>query len=191
MPQMWHSSVKLTCCKIPMFLGQTRCEYTPQTRDQYLIYTDKSLQAFSDSSCRQACTQVEISNSRFGGVKHSNYYRNGTSTAALTPISPRPGSPISTSVSSAAIHSKWDLLWQWTTHQICQFLEFLLPKSNLQPIWLSLQSNLQRTSLSLLVGTRSNWRLEPSTPRRTVDVRSFPPLKWHAASSCLWYGIQK
>ena len=39
---------------------QTRCDYTPQTRDQYLIYTDKSLQAFSDSSCRQACTQVTL-----------------------------------------------------------------------------------------------------------------------------------
>ena len=39
---------------------QTRCDYTPQTRDQYLIYTDKSLQAFSDSSCRQACTQVTM-----------------------------------------------------------------------------------------------------------------------------------
>ena len=56
--QVSHLSDKLTCCKIPIFLGQTRCEYTPQTRDQYLIYTDKSLQAFSDSSCRQACTQV-------------------------------------------------------------------------------------------------------------------------------------
>lgn len=47
-----------------MYPGQTRCEYTPQTRDQYLIYTDKSLQAFSDSSCRQACTQERDFNCR-------------------------------------------------------------------------------------------------------------------------------
>ena len=160
MLQIWHSSVKLTRCKIcPMFPGQTRCEYTPQTRDQYLIYTDKSLQAFSDSSCRQSCTQVDISNSRFPGVKHSNHYRNGTSTVDLTRISPRPGSLTSTSVSSVATHNKWDT--PASTHHIFQYLEIILPKSNLQPI-----------SLSLPVGMRSNWRLVPSMRRRTVAVRS-------------------
>ena len=46
------------------FAGQTRCDYTPQTRDQYLIYTDKSLEAFSDASCRQACTQERDFNCR-------------------------------------------------------------------------------------------------------------------------------
>ena len=88
-----------------MFLGQTRCEYTPQTRDQYLIYTDKSLQAFSDSSCRQACTQVGIFPDT--GFKHiSKHSRNGTSTVDPTRISPRPGSPTSTSVFSVATLNK-------------------------------------------------------------------------------------
>ena len=118
--QVSHLSEKLTCCKIPIFLGQTRCEYTPQTRDQYLIYTDKSLQAFSDSSCRQACTQVGhidfatwffifYNNSiDFVGwdFSRSENYRSGTSTVDLTPTSPRPGSPTSTSVSSAATLNK-------------------------------------------------------------------------------------
>ena len=36
--------------------GQSRCDFSPQTRGQYLIYTDKSTQAFSDSQCRQACS---------------------------------------------------------------------------------------------------------------------------------------
>ena len=35
---------------------QSRCDFSPQTRGQYLIYTDKSTQAFSDSQCRQACS---------------------------------------------------------------------------------------------------------------------------------------
>ena len=118
--QVSHLSDKLTCCKIPIFLGQTRCEYTPQTRDQYLIYTDKSLQAFSDSSCRQACTQVGhidfatwfflyYNNSiDFVGwdFSRSENYRSGTSTVDLTPTSPRPGSLTSTSVSSAATLNK-------------------------------------------------------------------------------------
>jgi len=43
---------------------QTRCDYTSQTRDQYLIYTDKSLEAFSDVSCKQACTQERDFNCR-------------------------------------------------------------------------------------------------------------------------------
>ena len=36
--------------------GQSRCDFSPQTRGQYLIYTDKSTSAFSDSQCRQACS---------------------------------------------------------------------------------------------------------------------------------------
>ena len=40
---------------------QSRCEFSPQTRGQYLIYTDKSTSAFSDSSCRQSCsTELEF-----------------------------------------------------------------------------------------------------------------------------------
>lgn len=44
--------------------GQSRCEFSPQTRGQYLIYTDKSLEAFSDSSCRQACNTEREFNCR-------------------------------------------------------------------------------------------------------------------------------
>lgn len=37
---------------------ESRCDYTEQLRDQYLIYTDKVVEdAFSDSQCRSACTQ--------------------------------------------------------------------------------------------------------------------------------------
>ena len=37
--------------------SQSRCDYSPSIRDQYLIYTDKVLDAFTESTCRQACTQ--------------------------------------------------------------------------------------------------------------------------------------
>ena len=47
-----------------MFAGQSRCEFSPQTRGQYLIYTDKSTQAFTDSQCRQACRSESTFNCR-------------------------------------------------------------------------------------------------------------------------------
>lgn len=40
-----------------IFLEQTRCEYAPQVQDQYLIYTDKVTDAFSDVLCQAACNQ--------------------------------------------------------------------------------------------------------------------------------------
>ena len=39
------------------FSEQTICEYTQQIRDQYLIYTDKVTDAFSDVLCEAACNQ--------------------------------------------------------------------------------------------------------------------------------------
>ena len=45
-----------------------------------------------------------------GDFSRSENYRSGTSTVDLTPTSPRPGSPTSTSVSSAATLNKWDNL---------------------------------------------------------------------------------
>nr|XP_040567250.1 uncharacterized protein LOC121116996 isoform X1 [Lepeophtheirus salmonis] len=32
------------------------CDYGPQTKDRYLIYTDKVVKVFSDASCREACS---------------------------------------------------------------------------------------------------------------------------------------
>ena len=46
-----------------------------------------------------------------GDFSRSENYRSGTSTVDLTPTSPRPGSPTSTSVSSAATLNKWDNLY--------------------------------------------------------------------------------
>jgi len=43
---------------------QSNCDYSPQTRDQYLIYTDKASTAFSAASCKQACTQEREFNCR-------------------------------------------------------------------------------------------------------------------------------
>ena len=40
-----------------LFSEQTRCGYTRQSSDQYLIYTDKVTDAFSDVGCKQACSQ--------------------------------------------------------------------------------------------------------------------------------------
>ena len=42
----------------------SRCDYSDPIRDQYLIYTDKVLDAFSESTCRQACTQERDFNCR-------------------------------------------------------------------------------------------------------------------------------
>ncbi len=39
------------------FADRSRCEYTSPTRGQYLILSDKVLDAFTESTCRQACTQ--------------------------------------------------------------------------------------------------------------------------------------
>lgn len=38
-----------------MFTAVGRCAYRNFQRDRQLIYTDKSLSAFSDSSCQHAC----------------------------------------------------------------------------------------------------------------------------------------
>ncbi|XP_023323415.1 uncharacterized protein LOC111697594 [Eurytemora carolleeae] len=43
---------------------QSNCDYSPQTRDQYIIYTDKSLSSFSSASCKQSCTQERDFNCR-------------------------------------------------------------------------------------------------------------------------------
>ncbi len=50
------------CLKFIVFFKQnisdrSRCEYTSPTRGQYLILSDKVLDAFTESTCRQACTQ--------------------------------------------------------------------------------------------------------------------------------------
>ena len=47
-----------------IILGQSNCDYSPQTRDQYIIYTDKSLSSFSSASCKQSCTQERDFNCR-------------------------------------------------------------------------------------------------------------------------------
>ena len=60
-------SAVMTICPLS---GQSRCEFSPQTRGQYLIYTDKSAPAFTDSQCRQACSQEREFNCR--SVQSSN-----------------------------------------------------------------------------------------------------------------------
>lgn len=44
--------------------AQSRCEYSIPILDQYLIYSDKVLDAFTDATCRQACTQEREFNCR-------------------------------------------------------------------------------------------------------------------------------
>jgi hypothetical protein len=43
---------------------QTKCEFSPQTNNQYLVYTDKVIDAFSDVTCKQACSQERDFNCR-------------------------------------------------------------------------------------------------------------------------------
>ena len=54
--------MNLTC--FFSFSEQARCEFGPQSRDQYLVYTDKVVDAFSDNTCRQACAQERDFNCR-------------------------------------------------------------------------------------------------------------------------------
>ena len=49
--------MKINLSLILFVLEQTICEYAPQLRDQYLIYTEKVTDAFSDVLCEAACNQ--------------------------------------------------------------------------------------------------------------------------------------
>ena len=65
--------------------GQSNCDYSPQTRDQYLIYTDKASTAFSAASCKQACTQVHFQTNchKWSRKKKSVLFAASLSEAAL------------------------------------------------------------------------------------------------------------
>ena len=49
--------IKIKAFFLKLVSEQTICEYAPQLRDQYLIYTEKVTDAFSDVLCEAACNQ--------------------------------------------------------------------------------------------------------------------------------------
>ena len=44
--------------------ARSRCDFSTPIHDQYLIYTDKVLDAFTETTCQQACTQERDFNCR-------------------------------------------------------------------------------------------------------------------------------
>jgi hypothetical protein len=51
----WYKLQALRTSSVCLFTAVGRCAYRNFQRDRQLIYTDKSLSAFSDSSCQHAC----------------------------------------------------------------------------------------------------------------------------------------
>jgi hypothetical protein len=51
----WYKLRAVRTTSVFLFTALGRCAYRNFQRDRQLIYTDKSLSAFSDSSCQHAC----------------------------------------------------------------------------------------------------------------------------------------
>ena len=51
----WHKLQAIRTSSVFLFTAVGRCAYRNFQRDRQMIYTDKSLSAFSDASCQHAC----------------------------------------------------------------------------------------------------------------------------------------
>ena len=51
----WYKSQSIRTSSVLFFAAVGRCTFRNFQRDRQMIYTDKSLSAFSDASCQHAC----------------------------------------------------------------------------------------------------------------------------------------